>query len=607
LKRFVAFILCLLLLFGAAVGVLTASAQTKVTVPDRFRILAGEFGSSGESNARRPENASYAWLEEVFIRESVSSLVYSEVVPIDSYPHKSTLASFQRDVKEFMDLLDEAKDPVTIANTIVSYFDQVRIALYTLGLDASEAEQRIYLEDEEQIKFPDAENSTPYDSMMTTLLYAVKRYNLGQALFGISAVTLPAGVWLEEAAVLTMKSYFNSENDFLGNITTLRGLAVALMRAYLYSQKVDVPAAATEEEVITTLFITIVRQAGYTNAPSPDTMIDDQLDAYELGAEIFMRFGVMCEPGALMLAIKAENPSEAVSRLILETMVREKSNLDVTNMPTEDLFTQTLILGYFELGSDFYSDVYEYNVQLSYKRDKFYLSAFSYAPLMEPMGLSDNVTIKVNGTEAKLLKPITIGLDLNEPEQLVDLEIHYRDDSKGVNQTQHYVFHIFQGTQDPPANEDNLISSLMKLFDLSGNLGQVFAAVPKSADSLEPTVPLGWVPVTITPYSGSLPPLQTDVFGAVLGANTALPGNVNSAGAATNTNVSGLAALLERLKQDNLWIYVTGGMALLAAAVVFFIRDQKKQEAEHLALGFKPGGKTDKSAKTKKPKPDNRF
>jgi hypothetical protein len=591
-----------LLLLGAAAGVFTASAQVKVTVPDRFSILTGNFGSPGENNARRPENASYAWLEEIFIREAAGSLIYSAVVPIDSYPFKSTLKSFRQDVKEFLDLLGQAKDPVAMFKDLANIYEQVRLGLSLVGTGASEYEQRTYLERENGIKFPDEKNATEYDSMMTTILYAVERYQLGQAIFGISDFTLPAGVWLEEAAVLALKQYFKSDKDYFGNVTTLREFVVTIMKAYLRSQNVIMPDNATEQEIISALVIIGAKQIGYTNVPSPETMIEAQLIAYELGSEIFMRYKVMCQPGALMEAMSSSDPSEAIARIILETMVHEKSNIDPTKLSMDDLFTQTLVFGYFALTPDFYSDVYEYNVQLMYKRDNFYLSAFSYAPLMEPMGLSDNVTLKVNGVEASLRKPINIGLDSNEREQLVDLEVHYRDASKGVDQTQHYVFHVFQGTQSPPANEHNLFSAAIKIFDLTGTIGTFFAQTPKSTGSVDPTIPPGYVPPTFKPNSGILPPLIPDDFGAVLGANTAVPANAKSGALTAGDNAQGLAALLERLKQDNLWLYITGGMVLIAGAVTVFIHDRKKQEAEHLAMGFKPTGK-----KKKNNKPDNRF
>ncbi|MDR1805803.1 MAG: hypothetical protein LBQ80_03410 [Clostridium sp.] len=628
MKRFLAFIVCVLLLIGAGVGAFSVSAETKISVADRFNILMGDFGSPGVDSSRFPQNASYAWLEEVFIREAESSLVYNELVPIDEYPFTDTIVSFKEDVATMLKLIGQAKDPVSMVNSFASIYEQVKLGLSLVGTGITDYEKQAYLEEKYGIIFPDEGMGSAYDEMMTTVLYAVDRYELAKTIFGSTELTIPIGTALEEATVVMLKGFLkNSElkdanKGSLANVTTMNGLALELMKAYLASQDVVLADNATDQEIISALILTLARQIGYDNAPSPgETMVQEQLDVYELASEIFMRYQIMCEPGELLDAMKAEDSDNAIARVILETMVKEKSAMDTSAMSDEDLFTQTLILGYFALGAksvfassenastnrDFYSDVYEYNVPLQYIRERVFLSAYSFAPLMDPVGLSENVTLKINGTEAKLSRSITITLDPEVKEQMVDLEVHYVDKDKGVDQTQHYVFHIIQGSEKAPTDENSMIDSVVGIATAIGSVNQVEAKPYTTTAPTETTLAADYVPSAPNEYVGTLPDLQINEPAAVLGVYTAVSVNTNSGGYSAQGAASGIDAIIERLKQDNLWIYVAVGLVLLAVAVTVFVCDQRRQEAEHLAMGFKPKGKGSKSGAAKKPKADNRF
>jgi len=634
--------MCLFLLIGTAGG-FTASARTKLDVPDRFRLLVGDFGPYGEVNARFPQHAEYAWLEDVMIRESPASILCNDLVPIDDYPFSTTLDGFRRSVKNFLDILGKEKDPVAMFEDFIFIFEQVQIGLRAIGVTASEYEQRVWLEDEYGIIFPNGDDVTIYDSMMTNMLYLLLRFEIGQALFGITDFTVPAGVLLEEAAVAAMKAYLevNLELDdfdanMLADIVTLNGLVIEVMRTYMETQGTNVPSNASDSEIVSAFIIEMARHAGYTNMPDPGTMLEEQLKAYELGAEIFLRYGVMCEAGAIIKALEAKDPAEALARVILETMVREKASANVVaqipQMTDEELFTQTLILHYFDLGKnsfvsvigsafgsgrrrneglgngrDFYSDIYEYNVQLNYRRSSFYLSAWSFAPLMMPTGSTKNATLKVNGVEAPLARAIKIDLDPDIREQYVDLEVSYVDRANGINQTRHYIFNIFQGMVAPPENEAGLIKNL---FDAAGAVGSIFnfPSLPKkptpTGETTDDYIP-GAIMPTIPIRKPSLPQFNTG--GSVLGVHTAVhPTGVGfSSPYKAQPKLTGFAAVVDTLKRDHLWLYALVGFVALSTAVTVFIYDQKKQEAQHIAMGFK--NKVHTGGKVKKQKPDNRF
>ncbi|MDR0883084.1 MAG: hypothetical protein LBN05_00500 [Oscillospiraceae bacterium] len=629
MKKIISVLVAVLVLIGASAALLTASAQTQVKVPDQFHLLAGGLiEEDPRTSARRPDGASYAWLEDVFIRERSASLTYVPVEPIDAYPFGSTLASFKLDVQEYLDALNAPQDPIAMLGNITDIFNQLRIALYTLGIDASPAEQKIWLEENTKIDFSKTANAAIADYLepMTTLLYATQRYNLGGIILGAAAPSLPENVGLEEAAVLTMKELFTANGDAtFDNIKTLKGLVIALMRTYLVSQHVSLSDYATDEQVLRATILAVIAQAGYTSDADSTTMADEQLKLYELGAELFLRFRVVCPPAALGVALQSVDPTTAVARVILETMICEKSKKQPADLATksmEDLFNDALILGYFALTSDFYSDVYEYNVHLDYKESKLYLMAFPYAPLMDPAGYSGNITYKINGQVADLRKALEIALNPALEEQLIDLEVVYKDDRAGINETRHYLFRIFEGKNDPP-NDGNPFVDIASLLmggsngNLLASLGSALSPVysAKAPDATTPASTVsGWEPATVAPHAGAFPEVLTDPNAAeVLGAFTVVdPQNspLSPAGAGSPASASapktGLAALWATMTRNNLALYIAIGLVVVAAAAALFIHDHKKQEAEHAALGFKPK-KNGKSAKNKKPKPDDRF
>ncbi|MCL2023145.1 MAG: hypothetical protein FWG82_02100 [Oscillospiraceae bacterium] len=657
ITRCIAAFACVALLFSMAL--FSASAKQKLDVPNNFRILTGQFGDREESTARDPSKGSYAWLQDVFIRESVNALLYNSLEPIDDYPFSTTYTGFKEEVKYFLEILGSSKEPIAMFNEFMYVFQQVQIGMQTLGIGASEYEQRVWLEDEYGIVFPDQNADLgDYDSQMTTLLYLSLRYEFAHAVFGISEITIPAGVWFEEAAVTILKSYMGERFDMavlgedpLMNIVTLNGLVTAVMRVYLETQGIVMDADATDLEIMSAMSVAIAKDAGAADVPDLGGMSEEQLEVYELVAELFLYWGVMCEPGAIMDALQIEDfdqRADAIARIVLETMIKERGSQKIIDKIPEmtdiQLFDQCLILNYFELGQsnfvnsisamfgsggnrrnasnnsngrDFYSDVYQYDVQLNYKRSEMYISAFSYAPLMNPVGFTKNVTLKVNGEKVPVGRAVRIDLEPELQEQYVEFWVNYKDKDKGINQTCVYIFNIFQGIDDPPENEVGLVQSLYSAAQaVSSMLDMPVSNVntPPSTPEPEPPSHAAYIPPMEVVDEGQLPELfGSDLFAPVVGVFTASPIDTSMIAGMFQQKAApkpeGFAAVMAYLKADNRWIYFTGGFLALSTAVTVFIIDQKKQEAEHMALGFKSkvgAGGRKKKTKTKV-KADNRF
>jgi len=129
-------------------------------------------------------------------------------------------------------------------------------------------------------------------------------------------------------------------------------------------------------------------------------------------------------------------------------MAEEKGQTLPGNATVEFAFSKALALGYFKLSNGFYSDIYNYRVNLSYKRNSVWISPISFAGQM-PGGDVKNAAIKIDGITANNRIPSKVMLDSSKPQQTVVITLSYNDGT--INQSNTYHIAFIQGTAQPPA------------------------------------------------------------------------------------------------------------------------------------------------------------
>jgi|GEM_PF-2091736 len=452
----------LALLIGA--GSFTAFGQTQYHDIESASNSPFGFSFFGavQTILTKPKNPSYAWLEDAILRESSDAMLPKTITPVTNYPYSRTLAEFQYEVREIVKTFGTTFE--TMAQDFLYIVSQARMLMVGMGVTESYEEQRAWLETEYQIVYPAKDDA--YTEMYTTILYGTLCHGIADAMYesGLlyNKVEIPKGMTLEAAVILFVDA--SLESSVAGSAGT-PGLGAATLTDYLYLMLQNtliqggypVDGNTSSTEILRQAIIMGTRMAGIPIGSDPTNA---ELRASELAAAFwtYYRIRVNTADIAQALAIKEEAKCyEAMQRLVLETMIHEKStNTATEGMSMAALFSKAQSLGYFALEPGFYSDIYSYRLQLDYKREYIWLMPVCYADLMSPAGKRNKVTIKINGRTVKDRVPAQIYLNTSQKETQLRVTVSYKDGN--IDESKTYLFTVTQGTKKPP---NNLVNDLI--------------------------------------------------------------------------------------------------------------------------------------------------
>lgn len=436
MKKVLTLVLALIMITALAVcPVSAASSNVSSFIP---QIDPGE--------TRRNTEYSYAWLDQIIIRDDATSVVATTVVPKpNDYPYSHTYEEFIEEVREYaaLNTLDE--------NTVASSYEELMTLVYytvvALGMtdeyDVMEEYLRSY-----GIRLPDEPNGQ--DKINIAVVYAALKYDAVYVLYGKS-VSIPVGVTLDSASVIIFAGI--SGIMLPSGVTSFPGLAVHTVKNYV-AEFEDLPVSKNPDAAEVFYWAKVITAS---NADGDDDgagdyempmMAYDKVDPvdkeyvdYAYFATILnTAYDVTLDVEALQYAV--ENGGEtAIQRLILETMLTEKNVRWNSKMNTKELFELACESGCFNLDDEFYSDVFNYDVTIAQDRTKMWFTPFSVADQLED-GNVEATSMTINGIATGHNKTTGVSLDPSKKNETIELVIDYNDGIRVQQAT--YTFNIIK-------------------------------------------------------------------------------------------------------------------------------------------------------------------
>ena len=436
MKKVLTLILALIMIMALAVcPVSAANSYVSSFIP---QIDPGE--------TRRNTEYSYAWLDQLIIRDDATSVVATTVVPKPTdYPYSHTYDEFIEEVRKYAAL--NTLDENTVAGSYEEIMNLVYYTVVALGMTDEYEVMEEYLRSY-GIRLPDEPDGQ--DKINIAVVYAALKYNAVYTLYG-KDVSIPTGVDLDGASVIIFAAI--SGIMLPSGVTSFPGLAVYSVKNYVKEFE-DLPVSKNPDAAEVFYWAKIIT-ASSVDGNDDDVgdyempnMAYDKVDPedkayvdYAYYATILnTAYDVTLDVEALRAAVENGNDT-AVQKLILETMLSEKSVRMSSTMNTKELFDLACESGCFNLDNEFYSDVFNYDITIAQDRTKMWFTPFSVADQLEG-GNAEATTMTLNGVAAGHNKTTGIALDPSKSAETVVLSIDYNDGVRSQQAT--YTFNIIK-------------------------------------------------------------------------------------------------------------------------------------------------------------------
>ncbi len=388
--------------------------------------------------ADKDEKENLAWLSDFYIRESSTDFTKNNMVPIsEKYSHK--LDDFRKEVEEIKKMYKI--DFETLKKTYLKIFDEILKIIDEANIELPYDDMKAYLIDEWKIVFPEVENADTIT--YTTIAYGCLKYDL---LFPITNThfTVEPGTTLERTIVLIASVLLNEEID--ESIQTFDDYVILQIKKSLINNGYPVSDNADEEEIMILYKIMMAEQQGYIienqNVAEYTEQGKKYVDGAYMASIIKSRFEITPTVEATIIACESEDV-DSLAIHILQTMIIEKNETVEDNEPIEQLFSRACILGYFELDKELYSDVYKYEVYLTYNCKEIWVTPFAYAA-EKGSDKINFVDIDINGE--KIRNGRSHRLKLAGDISYISVKLKYDD---GVTKdSAEYKFTVFNGNKE---------------------------------------------------------------------------------------------------------------------------------------------------------------
>ena len=388
--------------------------------------------------ADKDEKENLAWLSDFYIRESSTDFTKNNMVPIsEKYSHK--LDDFRKEVEEIKKMYKI--DFETLKKTYLKIFDEILKIIDEANIELPYDDMKAYLIDEWKIVFPEVENADTI--AYTTIAYGCLKYDL---LFPITNThfTVEPGTTLERTIVLIASVLLNEEID--ESIQTFDDYVILQIKKSLINNGYPVSDNADEEEIMILYKIMMAEQQGYIienqNVAEYTEQDKKYVDGAYMASIIKSRFEITPTVEATIIACESEDV-DSLAIHILQTMIIEKNETVEDNEPIEQLFSRACILGYFELDKELYSDVYKYEVYLTYNCKEIWVTPFAYAA-EKGSDKINFVDIDINGE--KIRNGRSHRLKLAGDISYISVKLKYDD---GVTKdSAEYKFKVFNGNKE---------------------------------------------------------------------------------------------------------------------------------------------------------------
>lgn len=384
------------------------------------------------------DSPNMSWLKDLIVKEDMNSLdgmaQQNNLVAKAEYPYRETAESFKEEVAYYQSLytLDE-----NMANVIYLYMLEIAMSFAT-ATDTSYSDEFIqsYLESI-GIVYPSVESeetkivARAFFSIITKDEgYVVKR---GTGLYEAFTAYISTILGVNINAIIR----FDSDSD----MSDLKEYVVAACKYMLYSAGYDVSKDTSEEEVFRLIAIMTIRSQGISIDSGTATF--EEIKNKYLCAIICKIYDVSIDTNGFDNAVKNNNLAFYLLQLIgKENGVTVKDT--VTYNEAFDIVSKNT--AYFNLEEgEFYADIYEYDIQLKYKRDAVWLYPQTLGTTSESEGTTVNVFI--NDEDVKENYYVEVAIDKEAQQVPVVITVEYTDKT-GSKISSSYKINIIQGTAE---------------------------------------------------------------------------------------------------------------------------------------------------------------
>ncbi len=381
-----------------------------------------------------------AWLADLYIRETTTDFGKHEIVPVsDAYSH--TLEEYKSEVEAIKALY--SLDLEKLGTAYIELIEKLFNILGSTDLGVSYDTMKSYLETEWKIIYPSTENGVTLT--YTTIAYACLKYDLLYPIMGVH-FTVPENTTLERTIVLILATFLGEEVD--GDVATIRDYAIYSIKKTLIDAGYQISPNADPDELLILYKIVMAEKQGY--------VIEDQdiahytpadlqyVDGAYAASVIKMRYDITPEVNTVIAAMN-DSDQDAVAKMILRTMIREKGESVSDSTGINQLFQRACELGYFALDNELYADIYEYKVYLIYNCKEIWLTPFAYAAQLGNEYLQ-YVKITINGTAVASGESLRFVLSGNTTDVTIDISY----DDGNIRDHASYHLTVYNGTETIP-------------------------------------------------------------------------------------------------------------------------------------------------------------
>lgn len=319
----------------------------------------------------------YAWIDDVVMRDSSSSVVPLVLHPVTNYPYSHTADEF----------VDECNNYAALFNTSdgilqSSFYKTLSTAYYTLlasgAIKSDEQAMRAYNESQ-GITYPYSQNSMTH--IYTTLVYALLKSDIASSVLK-QQVDIPRGTTIEGAVVAYLSKVCGM--NVPATVDSIEGFAYLFANQYVLEEaNLPVSKDPSKDEVYYWVKVLAADKQGYSvskTTPYAKVTQEEEKDVTNsyFASILTTKYGVYISPDLLEMALLGDKETN-IPKLVLKSMLDSVNTKYSNSESIDSLFDKAKQEGFFELEDDFYSDIYDYEVTVSNDSTEVWFTAFLVA------------------------------------------------------------------------------------------------------------------------------------------------------------------------------------------------------------------------------------
>ncbi len=429
-------VLCIFLL----VAVLTAyCCSSFVSSASVFYIDGNAAVCPGTTKVYVDEkDYNYAWIDDVVMRDSSSSVVPLVFKPLTDYPYSHTAEEFVSECNNYSQLFEASR---TILQS--SLIKTLKTTYYTLlasgAITSSIPEMRAYNESK-GITYPFDETATT--QMYTTIVYALLKSDIASAVLK-QEIEIPRGTSVEGAVVIYLSKVCGM--NVPSSVSSIEGFSYLFANEYvLEGSGLPVSKDPTEQEVYYWVRVLAADKQGYAvDKTTPYVKVtqqqEDAVNHAYYASILTSKYDVYVSPVLLKQALESGNRNKEVPKLVLMSMLDSVNTEYSSSESLDSLFEKAKADGFFDLKDDFYTDIYNYEVTVSDTSSEVWFTAFLVADQLTDGDLSKAKTY-LNGS--LVANSSTNSVKLTSASTTFTVKIEYVDEDTERNDTAEYTFTV---------------------------------------------------------------------------------------------------------------------------------------------------------------------